>query len=198
LAQGTAVGAGNGLFFAIVITYLVWPAEFGYARYMALLDVLSGAAVLFLAMQISWPVLRFGVVAVISIVSWTVLVVADWSHLPWEPHWQTFNPTPLDFDGPAIVEKPTLYVAASLQTNARYVGIYGDIDLRADTSAPLTQKLKLQLDTPSVQLKEVDVGSVPVDVSAILASYGLRVTTTCHALQMPIESFRICDVEHEP
>jgi Protein of unknown function (DUF2029). len=192
----------TGLFFAVVIAYLVWLAEFGNQRYAAPIDILCGAAVLFLAMQIRWPLLRLGVLAAVTVVSWVVLAVPDWGHLPWRPYWQAINPTPLDFDGTSIVfltEKPTLYIAASLPTAWRYVGILSDPELRADTGTALTRQLEQELvASPDVHLKEVDQGSVPGISIAILARYGLAVTTKCQKLQIANEKLRICNVERIP
>ncbi len=113
----------TGLFFAGVITYLGWLAEFGIQRYIATLDILCGAGVLFLALQVRWPLVRLGVLVAVTIVSWIVLAVPDWGHLPWRPYWQAINPNPLDFGGPTIVflTGPNLYIAASLpETRAMF------------------------------------------------------------------------------
>jgi hypothetical protein len=192
----------TGLFFAIVIGYLAWLTEFGIHRYMAPLDVLCGTAVLYLAMQIRLPRLGLGLLAGIAIVSWKVLAVPDWGHWPWKGRWQGVDPSPRDFGRASIVfltDKPIAYVAASFPADARYVGVYGDFDLRSNNSTGLTRQLKQELaGSPDARLKEVDRGSTPEASAAILTSYGLTVTPNCQQLRMPDETLRVCDVERTP
>ncbi len=189
----------TGLFFAVVISYLVWLAAFGIHRYMAPIDILCGAAVLVLAIQIPWPLPRLSVLAAVAIGSFTVIRVPDWAHLPWQPHWQAINRSPLDLGGPAIVflsGKPSLYIAASLPADARYVGISGEFNMRADADTTFSRQLTRELSsTPGASLKEVDQGSVPDVASDMLASYGLAVTPKCKKLSVADEVFRVCDVD---
>ena len=48
----------TGLLFSILIGYLIWLAEFGYQRYLAPIDILCGAGLLVLIMQIPWQLER--------------------------------------------------------------------------------------------------------------------------------------------
>jgi hypothetical protein len=192
---------GTGLLFAILISYLVWLAEFGYQRYLAPMDILCGAGVLFLVMQIPWQLERGLVLAAIAITSFGVLTVPDWGHLPWRSYWQAIDPTPNDVGGPSIIfltDKPSSYIAASLRPEARYVGISGDFDLNAQNDSALTRGLKSELaDAPKTLLKEVDRGSVPDYASAMLATYDISVSTKCQKFEIADEAFRICDVDRK-
>jgi hypothetical protein len=118
--------ASTGLFFAILISYVIWLAEFGYQRYLAPIDILCGAGVLFLLMQIPWQLERGLALIAVVVVSFGTLTVPDWGHLPWRSYWQGINATPIDIGGPSItflLDKPTLYIAASLPPNTRYTNL---------------------------------------------------------------------------
>jgi hypothetical protein len=198
----------TGLLFAFTIGYLVWLFEFGYQRYATSLDILCGAVLLSLAMALPAKRLRLPILLAIVLVSGSTMVVPKWWHLPWRPYWQSINPQPLHFGGPSIVfltVKPSLFIAASLPPDTRYVGIGryvsidGELDLRAGNNTELTRQLKQELSsTMHFQLKEADQGTVPAVSAAILASYGLFVTDRCQPLHIAVESFRICDVATRP
>jgi len=192
----------TGLLFAFTIGYLVWLFEFGYQRYAAALDILCGAVLLTLAIGLPAKVLRLPILLAIVLVSWPMMVVPNWGRLPWRPYWQSINPQPLHFDGPSIVfltAIPSLFIAASLPPDTRYVGIYGDFDLRAGNNTGLTRQLKRKLSSRMhFRLKEADVGTVPTVSANILASYGLVVTDRCRPLQVADRAFRICDVATRP
>jgi hypothetical protein len=204
------VEPATGLFFAFVVDYLLWITQLGYTRYMLPLEILCGAIILVLFQVVVPYSLRAGVLLSMAAVSWRILLVPDLGHLPWRPYWQSINPTPLDFGGPAIIflaARPSSFVAASLPSDARYVGIYGPerygdfvfkgFDLSAGNNTQLTRQLKQELTSePNVLLKEIDQGSTPSDSVAVLASYGLRITNQCEMLQVADKSFRICDVGH--
>jgi hypothetical protein len=134
------------------------------------------------------------------LVSWRLLLVPDWGHLPWRPYWQAISPKPLDFGGPSVVflsGAPVSFVAASLPADARYVGLRWDFDLRADHDSPLVRQLKRELaSTPDLRLKEGADGTVPGFSAAVLASYGLLVTERCEPLNVGGRAFRVCDVAH--
>jgi hypothetical protein len=199
----------TGLFFAFTLDYLAWIAQFGYTRYLLPLEILCGAIILYLASLVVPYSLRFSLLLAMTVLSWRILFVPDWGHLPWRPYWQAVNPMPHDFGGPAIVfltRKPSSFVAASLPSDARYVGIYGveiygdfvykGFNMLASNNTNLTRQLKRELEpTPNVLLKEIDEGTPPSDSIAILASYGLKVTNQCEILRIANENFRICDVE---
>ena len=57
----------TGLFFAVILAYLVWLAKFGYQRYMAPIDILCGAAILVLALQVSRARPRLATLARLSL-----------------------------------------------------------------------------------------------------------------------------------
>ena len=188
----------TGLFFSFTITYLIWLAQFGYHRYIAALDVICGAIILYLVIQIPFPTLRLWLLAAATVLTWKILDVPDWGHLSWRPYWQSINQKQLDLGGPSVVfltEKPTSYIAASLPVDTRYVGLYGDIDLYANSKTNFSRQLKEMIDAFSGRLKVVYQDSNPVVAVSILASYGLIITTRCQQLHVADATFKICDAE---
>jgi hypothetical protein len=210
----------TGLLFAFIIGYVVWLFEFGVQRYAAPLDILCGAALLALLMPLPTKGLKFGLLFAMVLVSWRLMMVPNREYLPWRSYWQSVNPQHLQFDGPTIfflTFKPSLFIAASLPPNTRYVGVAGDgIDLRATNDTVLTRQIKQELISPvQFKLKEVilaaggescpagactgvDAGSVSPMTDAILASYDLAVTNRCQPFQVADETFRVCDLMRRP
>ena len=188
----------TGLLFAFTIGYLAWLFEFGIQRYAVPLDILCGAVLLTLTIGLPAKWLRLPILLAIALASWQTMVVPNWGRLPWLPYWQSINPQPLHFGEPSIVFltfKPSLFIAASLPPDTRYVGIDGEFDLRAGNNTALTRQLKRELaSTKHFRLKEADPGTVPAASAEILASYGLFVTDRCRPLHVADEAFRICDV----
>ena len=189
----------TGLFFSVIISYLVWMAEFSIQRYLAPVDILCGAAILFLFLQLPKAFLRLGGMLAVSVVCWLILKVPDSGHLPWRSYWQAINPKPLQLHHASLIfltGKPSSYVAASLSRNAIYAGISGDFDLHAEAHNRLARQLSEALRRrPALALKEIDQGSVPGVSASILASYGLTATRRCQPLHIADECYRICDVE---
>jgi hypothetical protein len=207
----------TGLLFAFIIGYVVWLFEFGVQRYAAPLDILCGAALLALLMPLPMKGLKFGLLFAMVLGSGRMMFVPSWVRLPWRSYWQSVNPQHLQFDGPTIVFltfEPSLFIAASLPPNARYVGLDGGLDLRASNDTVLTRQLKEELVSPvQFKLKEVilaaggrscarctgvDGGSVSPISDATLASYDLAVTNSCQPLQVGDETFRVCDLTRRP
>lgn len=188
----------TGLLFAFTIGYVVWLFEFGIQRYAASLDILCGVVLLALLMVLPMKKLKFGLLFAMVLGSWGLMVLPYQEHLPWRSYWQSINPQRLHFDGPTIVFltfKPSLFIAASLPPNTRYVGAAGELDLRATNDTVLTRQLKQELISPvQFKLKEVDPGSLSSAPGTILASYDLSVTNRCRPLQVADETLRICDV----
>ncbi len=71
----------TGLFFSVIISYLVWMAEFSIQRYLAPVDILCGAAILFLFLQLPKAFLRLGGMLAVSVVCWLILKVPDFRAL---------------------------------------------------------------------------------------------------------------------
>jgi hypothetical protein len=188
----------TGLLFAFALSYLIWLFEFGIQRYAAPLDVLCGTVLLALAMPLPTNSLRLCLLSVMVVVSWRLMVVPDWGHVPWRAYWRSINPTPLGIPQPALVfltDKPSLFIAASLPPDTRYVGADGWLNLQAGNDTALTRQLKQELAAgPPLHLLEADPGAVPASAAAILASYGLVATDHCRQLRIADEAFRICDV----
>jgi hypothetical protein len=190
----------TGLLFAFLISYVIWLATFGIHRYATTLDILCGAIILVLAQAVGFEQLRLPLLFAALMLSWRVMTVPDWGHVPWKDHSQAFATEPVDTGGPTIVfltEKPSSFVAASLPPETRYVGLYSDIDLHADNGTSLTRQLHQALASGSVKLKEVDSGALPDFARSVLASYALRPTDRCEALHFGAKTMRLCDVRRE-
>ena len=192
----------TGFFLAFLLSYAIWLAEFGYQRYMAPIDVLCGAALLFLFLQIPWPRTRLLLLSTVAALAWGMLVVPDWGHIPFGQNWRAINPVRLSSDGTSIVfltDNASLYVAASLPSNWRYVGLsVAFADFYPGSGSTLVRQLKQELTKPELSLRELDRGSLPEKAAATLAGYGLVATMNCETLQVAVESFRLCDVERLP
>ena len=188
----------TGVIFAFAIGYVAWLFEFGVQRYATSLDILCGLVLLALVMTLRSTRWRVGILLGVLLFAWPLMRVPNWGRLPWRPYWQAFDTTPIHFDGASIVflaVKPSLFIAASLSPDTRYVGINGDFDLRAGNDTTLTRQLKRELSSPHhFQLKEVDAGTLQPVSAAILASYGLVVTDRCQPLHVAGKNFRICEV----
>jgi hypothetical protein len=133
------------------------------------------------------------------VLSWQMMRVPDWGHLPWGFYWQTINPKPVDFGGPSLVfltSVPLSFAAASLPADAGYVGMGGGFDLDANRHTGLTRQIEQTLTSapPDLRLKEVDMGSMPARAAAILAGYGLAPTDRCEPLHIADRTLRICDL----
>ncbi len=192
----------TGLLFASIIGYVVWLFEFGIQRYAASIDILCGVVLLSLVKLLPMKGLKFGLLFAMVLGSWGLMVLPYEEHLPWRSYWQSINPQCLRFDGPTIVFltfKPSLFIAASLPPNTRYVDLSGEFNLRASNHTDLTRQLKQELISPvQFKLKEVDRGSVSQISGATLVSYHLSVTNRCRPLQIADEILRLCDVTHGP
>jgi hypothetical protein len=96
-----------------------------------------------------------------------------------------------------LTDNTSLYVAASLPSNWRYVGVSAAFaDLYPGSGSTLVRQLKQELTMePVLSVREVDRQSLPEKAAATLAVYGLVATMNCETLQVAVESFRLCDVD---
>jgi hypothetical protein len=192
----------TGVLFAFAIDYLVWLMQFSIHRYALPLDILCGAILLSFAMLIRPRAAGIICLAASALVVWPLLIVTDWAHLPWRSNWRTIAERSRDIGPAAIVflaEKPSLFIAASLSPDARFVGVAGDLDLRANNDTTLTRQLKRALETaPNARLIVVDHGTLPAAAAAILDSYRLRATGRCETSVLATETLRLCDVDRRP
>ncbi len=188
----------SGFMFTAIIGYLVWLKVFADHRYFIGFDIMCGAILLSLLMQLRPVVLRAGLLATLVLLSYQLMRVPDWVHLPWKPYWQAINPVKLKFDRPTIVfllDQPILFVAASLPADTRYVGINGEFDLRGSNDTALTRQLKHDLTAePNTPLKEIDDGTIPAAAYNILQSYGLSITSQCTEFTVGGELFHMCNI----
>jgi hypothetical protein len=201
-ARARLAEPASGLLFAFTIDYLIWLVEFSIHRYALPLEILCGAILLVLAMLVRPYVIGIGLLAAVALIAWPALLVTDWGHVPWQPYWQTIATRPRDLGPRPIVflaDKPGLFVAASLPPDARFVGVYGDLDMRADNDTTLTRQLKRELETsPNARLIMVDRGTIALVTAAILNSYGLTVSSRCESMRLATETLRLCDMDRRP
>lgn len=188
-----------GLLCAVLIAYLVWLWMFSIHRYMAVIDILVGAALLALAIKLPGRWMRLGFLTASVALSSAVIRVPDWGHRDWQKTWQGINPTTADFGSSPIfflVDKPTFYVAASLPRDSRFVGLVGDFEMRAESNTAFSRLLKKHLSAdPPLPLWAVHKGTVHSVATSVLDSYGLSVTDACVNLDTIVEVFSICKVE---
>lgn len=131
----------TGLLLACLAGFVVWLYLFGIHRYMIPLEILSGAVLLVLVSWIDTGRLRGWLLSALTIMVLARIHVATWQRLPWTNHWQSVATTPLKPPGAPIVflsSKPSAFVALSLPDTARYVGLYGDLDLGTTNDTTLT------------------------------------------------------------
>lgn len=189
----------SGLFFAVLIAYLLWLGLFGIHRYMVAIDILCGAAILVMALQFPRPRIRIGLLTGLTVVSLGIIEVPNWGRAPWTAQWFGINAQPLDVNGPTIVfltGVPTFYIAASFPANVRFVGLTGAFDLSAEADTSLARQLRQDLnDLSGLRIMVVDQGSQPELATQILRSHGLIATTRCQNFNVARETFRLCDVE---
>jgi Glycosyltransferase family 87 len=189
--------ASTGLFFVFAIGYLIWLNLFAIHRYIVALDILCGAIILALAVQFRSDLIRLAILACCAALTVHKIVVPDWGHLPWLPHWQGINPTPYALQRNSIVflaSPPDSFVAASLPSDARYVEVSDSFDLRSSVDTSLVRQLKRMLAEPNTSLKIIDRGTTSDLVTEMLKSHGLHISDHCETLQV-VEAFRLCSVE---
>ena len=108
--------------------------------------------------------MRLICLSITVIVSFSVLTVPDWGHLPWASKWQSVAESSIDLGGKSIIflsNKPKLYIAASINpANSIFVDISGEFDLRANNETELVRVLKRDIAfSNSIKIKEIDNGS---------------------------------------
>ncbi len=188
----------TGLLLAWALDYVVWLYMFGIHRYMIPIEILSGAVLLVLVSWIDTGRLRGWILLAMAAVVLVRIHVATWQHLPWGAHSRVVATAPLRLSGAPIIflgTKPTAFVALSLPDTARYVGMYGDLDLAATNDTTLTRQLKRELAAAGGKsLYAVMLGALPDVTARELASYGLRVTDDCQALAVGGKTFQACSV----
>ena len=189
----------TGFFFAVLASYLIWLAQFAIQRYLSPIDILCGAALLFLATQTPAMSFRFVLLSLVAVSAVSFVMIPDWGHLPFDTYFRAISPRQ-DFGEQSTIlfltEKPTLYVSASLPLNWRYVCVSGDFAISPHPQntfgAQLTQMIS---QTPKPVLKLLDRGSTPEVSRDILKSFGMAPTANCHSVQIAGEVYRLCDVQ---
>lgn len=191
----------GGLFLSVLISYTIWIFQFGIHRYMVAIDILCGACILYLIVQIPLQSFRYFSMTFVMAVTLAVIKVPDWGHLPWQPQWQLIINSVVQFDQPVIVflsEKPTLFIAKSFPENSYYIGSYGDFNLMSGANNSLARQLDTLLNSSlNIGMIEVDSGSVPSYTLDLLSSYNLSVSDNCNSFNIANETYRYCKVEHK-
>ncbi|HUO55522.1 MAG TPA: hypothetical protein VMU18_12315 [Rhodoblastus sp.] len=191
----------TGLFFAILASYLLWLAAFGIHRYLIPIDILCGAALLYLCQQIPWPRWRLAILCGLAIASFATMRLPEWGHIPFGRDLRAVETAaPLD-PGPAIVfltRKPEFYVAASFPASWRYVGLYEDYDVFVPQNGGFGGLLAAMLaEKPAPALKALSIGAFPPFSQTVLARFGLTISNQCQSLGIADDSFQLCDVKRQ-
>lgn len=184
----------SGLLLAFAIDYLVWLFTFDIIRYAVVLSILCGAVILIFAMTLPSPRMRIVVLGVIVIAQAFTAFVPDWDHVPWKPTWQAFVHPKLDLGHRPLVfltAQPTLFLAASLPSDARYVGVASD--LSASNHTALTAQLRKDLEwSDGRNLYSIDLGTTSPLAAQVLSSDGVQVSGNCTRFHIAEYKYRIC------
>lgn len=184
-----------GLLVAWSCVYLVWLFVFGIHRYMVGLEILAGAVLLALVLQVpkrarGWVMLALCIAAVV------VLHVPNWQRLPFAGHWRTVAAAPFKLPGRPVIflaDAPIAYMALSLPDTARYAGLASEINLSASQNTTLTRQVRLLLghgEARTPYLMSFD-GSTHLHAD-LLASYGLRLGPDCQKLRLAATMLQLC------
>ncbi len=201
----------TGLLLACAIDYVVWLFTFGILRYLVPVEIMCGAVLLVLTDWVAagrsaagWG--RTRLLLVLAVIAVVRLHVATWQRVPWQSHWATIAPSPLDLQGRPLIFltfAPSAFVALSLPVDARYVDLECEgIDLCGPDDTPLTRQLRteLQADPPDTLYAVIPGESRPPQAASTgpglrgLAAWGLHLGTRCQSLPLAGKVYLICNV----
>lgn len=188
----------TGLLFAILLSYSVWLAAFGIHRYLAPIDILCGAGLLFLCLQIGTPRVRLALLALLVITVFAPMKKPSWGHEPFARDLHSLHsPAPLP-TGPVVVfltSKPSFYVAEALPPSWRYVGFYGDVDVYRPGDGGFGDQLAAVLrEDPAPVLMMLSREKLPASTEDVLRRFGLSASDRCQTLRSDADSFQLCAV----
>jgi hypothetical protein len=191
----------NGLLFAWITVYVVWLAAFGIHRYMIALEILTGAGLLGLLLQIGNARLRHAVLAASCLAAVIVLHVPSWERLPFAAHWRTIAPETIPLPGRPMIflaDLPTAFVAASLPTSASYVGLGRETDLSAGAGTSLTRQIGLELADPTRTPYVLFHSENPTPIGPELRSWRLSLGPDCRRFELARRHFTLCTLVAQP
>lgn len=182
IADDTKKTVVFGTFF--LISYIVWLLQFSIHRYMVVLEMLCGVAVILLLQAIF--VRRFAVPAgallTIGIIAWTQ--PPDWGRYPWSAPPSVRLPERLKQPSAVfLLDKPLAYLAAYLHLDSRLYRL-GDLPIRAGGRFDSLIKSALHRQWPGGAWAVYYDGARPESAIRLLEAYGVAVETTgCAVIQ---------------
>jgi hypothetical protein len=114
----------------IAVSFLLWTAQHSVYRYIAVLDMLTGAVIVTLLARLVRP----GAFAAVAIVAAVALIAttraANWGHVEFGDRWFDVRATPLPSDALVLIttNEPLAYLLPFLSADARYVGARSTIN----------------------------------------------------------------------
>jgi uncharacterized integral membrane protein len=175
--------AGRRLITFFVVAFCVWMYVWSIQRYIALLELLTGPALLVL---LQWTGLsrRLGglplvaAAAGLAAVCVTTVQPTDWGHIAWGRTWFTVDIPPAKNEHPVyfLDGAPLSYVVPALQPGASVVEIIVWEDMRPSQDTVFVRRIKALLADPDNDVIRV-IAAEPVSDSfrQTIASYGLQV-----------------------
>ena len=191
----------SGLLFAWVAVYVVWLAAFGIHRYMIALEILTGAVLLWLFLQIGNARLRHALLAATCLATVIVLHVPSWERLPFAAHWRTIAAETIPLSGRPLIflaDLPTAFVSASLPTSASYVGLAREIDLSASAGTSLTRQIAADLADPARTPYVLFHSENPTPVGPELRSWHVSLGPDCQSFELARRNFTLCTRVPQP
>jgi hypothetical protein len=191
---------GTGLILGWAAIYLVWLFGFSIHRYMVGLEILTGAALLALVMQIEGTRRRATVLACLCLISLIVLHTPRWQRVPFADHWRMIEPVPIALPGRPLVilaDIPTGFAIASFTADARFVAMTSDFNLSANQPGVLVQQIRELLAegrTPYL----LSLQNSRTDLTATLATWRLLKTKPCSTLEIGVHAFELCTLQPGP
>ena len=175
--------AGRRLIVFFVVAFCVWMYVWSIQRYIALLELLTGPALLVLLQGIGlsrrlggWPL-----AAAAGGLAWvcvTTVQPTDWGHIPWGKTWFTVDIPPAKNDHPVyfLDGAPLSYVVPELQPGSSVIDIIIWEDMRPGNDTVFVRRIKALLADPANDVIRV-IAAEPISDSfrQTIAAYGLKV-----------------------
>ena len=201
LRRRVLANPANGLLLAWIVVYVVWLAAFGIHRYMIALEILTGAGLLVLTLQIDHARLRHALLAATCLAAVIVLHVPSWERLPFAAHWRTIAAETIALPGRPLIflaDLPTAFVAASLPTSASYIGLGREIDLQASAGTSLTRQIAADLADPARTPYVLFHSENPSPIGPELRSWRLSLGPDCQRFELARRKFTLCTLLPQP
>jgi hypothetical protein len=172
----------TGIF--IGVSFLVWTAQHSVYRYIVLLDLLTGAAIVTLLARLVRPgyLPAIAVIAAVALIATTR--VADWWHVGFGDQWFEVHAPPLPPNALVLLttDAPVAYLLPMLGSDARFVGARNTI-VDPDRKNKLAQSVSDAVRMHAGPLYQLT--SPPGAGADALAAHGLR---RADGACLPVES----------